>query len=155
MTNSEKRRQYFKKYYQSHKEQCLERYRRNYQRRKELGIVTGDVDIYHTREELQEAETREEGRINWDMWDKAVEQAKNDITNALKDYQGYKKRKPIYVYTINAKIPLFIFENSDEASKTLGINRMVITNQCRTERPYHQKGIIMLYHPINLNEIED
>ena len=148
MTNSEKRRQYFKKYYQSHKEECLERYKRNYQRRKELGIVTGDVDIYHTREELQEAEEREEGRINWNIWDKVQEQTKQDITKALKDHQEPLKRKPIYVYTLNTKIPLIVFKDSDEAATTLNITRMQVTNACRTHKPIYYKGIILSYQPL-------
>lgn len=151
MTNAEKRRQYFKKYYQTHKEQCLERYRRNYQRRKELGIEVGETDIYHNRQELQEAEAREEGKINWDAWDRIVEQTKQDIAKELENYKApnnNRNRKPIYVYTLTSHIPLFKFENSDEAAETLGIPRMIITNHARLLKPLYNKGLYITYQPI-------
>ena len=33
---------------------------------------TNESDLYHTREELQEAEKRQEGKINWSVWDKLI-----------------------------------------------------------------------------------
>lgn len=33
---------------------------------------TNESDLYHTREELMEAEKRGEGAINWDVWDKLI-----------------------------------------------------------------------------------
>lgn len=41
-----------------------------------------DRDLYQTREELQEAEERFEGKINWDKWDKLVSKTKKNIKNA-------------------------------------------------------------------------
>lgn len=40
-----------------------------------------DDELYNTREELMEAEERYEGRINWTMFDKLVEQTKKMINN--------------------------------------------------------------------------
>ena len=40
-----------------------------------------DSELYNTREQLKEAEERYEGRINWNLWDKLVEQTKKMIKN--------------------------------------------------------------------------
>ena len=142
------RQQYFKKYYKEHKDSYNKNWRKYYERRKELGIQVGDTDIYHTREELQEAEEREEGKINWNIWDKVQEQTKQDITNTLKDYKQPSKRKPIYVYTMTTKVPIIVFQDSDEAATTLNITRMQVTNACRTHKPIYYKGIILSYQPL-------
>lgn len=38
-----------------------------------------DIDLYHSREELKEAEERGEGKINWNTWDSIVELTKKDL----------------------------------------------------------------------------
>lgn len=144
------RNQYIKQYYQDHKEEWKERNHLNYLKRKARGIKQDEqIDIYQTREELRDAEEREEGKINWNIWDKVQEETKNDITKALEDYEEPTNRQPIYVYTMTSKMPLFQFKNSDEAEKTLGINRMIITNHARTQRPLYNRGILFSYLPIN------
>ena len=148
MQNSERRRLYYKKYYQEHKDKYNKNWKHYYERRKELGLVDGDTDIYHNRQELQEAEKREEGWINWEAWDRVVEQTKQDIINALKDYKTPSKRKPIYCYTMTTKMPIIVFQDSDEAATTLNITRMQVTNACRTHKPIYYKGIILSYQPI-------
>lgn len=152
MTNSEKRRQYFQRYWKEHKEECKERNRRNYQRRKELGLQVGEIDIYHSVEELKEAEGMGEGKINWEAWDKVVEQTKQQITNALENYKQPSNRKSIYVYTINSKIPIITFKDSDEAATTLNLTRMQVTNHARSHVPIYYKNIILSYTPINEKE---
>lgn len=153
--NSEKKKQYLKRYYQEHKDKYRQNFKKFYQRTKELNLTIGDIDFYQTREELKEAESRGEGKINWTAWDKVVEQTKQQITNALENFEQPLKRKPIYVYVINSKEPLMVFENSDQASQTLGINRMIITNACRSHRPIKDKGIYLSYTPINENTYQD
>lgn len=44
-----------------------------------IGEFSSDDDLYLTREELQEAEARGEGKINWDKWDKIVAQAREKL----------------------------------------------------------------------------
>lgn len=41
-------------------------------RTKTLERVTAEEDLYQTREELQQAERRGEGKINWDVWNSLV-----------------------------------------------------------------------------------
>lgn len=148
MQTAERRRLYYKQYYQQHKDKYNKDWRKYYERRKALGIEVGDQDIYHTITELKEAEERGEGIINWEAWDRIAEQTKQDITNALKDYKTPSKRKPIYCYSMTSKIPLIVFKNSDEAATTLGVNRMIITNHARLLTPLYDKGIILSYQPI-------
>ena len=144
------RNQYKKNYYQNHKEEWKVRNHINYLKRKARGIKQDEpIDIYQTIEELKEAETRGEGKINWDVWQEVIEQTKQDITKALEDYESPSNRQPIYVYTMTSKMPLFQFKNSDEAEKTLGINRMIITNHARSQRPLYNRGILFSYLPIN------
>lgn len=38
-----------------------------------------DSELYNTREQLKEAEERYEGRINWNLWGKLVEETKKYI----------------------------------------------------------------------------
>lgn len=144
------RKAYFKRYYQLHKEKIDERTRRWKEEHKEQ---EGTIDIYQSREELKQWEIDNNTHcINWDIWDKVQEQTKQDITKALKDHQEPLKRKPIYVYTLNTKIPLIVFKDSDEAATTLDINRMIVTNHARTQVPIYYKGIILSYTPINETE---
>lgn len=104
-----------------------------------------EQDIYKTREELKKAE---DGIVNWDKWDELVKKTKKDIAKALKNYTPPNKRKQIYVYTLTSKLPLFIFDDSDKASSTLGIDRMVITNYCNTYKPFYKRGLIFSYKPL-------
>lgn len=39
----------------------------------------GEDDLYVAREQLKEAETRGEGKINWDKWDELVNNTKKDL----------------------------------------------------------------------------
>lgn len=153
MQTAERRRLYYKQYYQQHKDKYNKDWRKYYERRKALGIQVGDQDIYHTIDELKQAEIEEFGEIgnaiNWTKWQELVEQTKNDITNALKDYKQPSKRKPIYCYTMTRKVPIIVFKDSDEAATTLDINRMIVTNHARTQVPIYYKGIILSYTPIN------
>jgi len=41
---------------------------------------TNESDLYQTREELQEAEKRGEGAINWDVWDKLIKEGNESPT---------------------------------------------------------------------------
>lgn len=40
---------------------------------------TFEGDLYQTREELMEAEDRNEGKINWRVWDMLVDKLRNDL----------------------------------------------------------------------------
>lgn len=38
-----------------------------------------DDEVYKTREELKQAEERNEGKIQWEVWDKLIEKTKRDF----------------------------------------------------------------------------
>lgn len=43
--------------------------------------AVSDNDLYLTREELQEAEKRGEGKINWEYWDRHMEESRKFLQN--------------------------------------------------------------------------
>lgn len=45
---------------------------------------SGDEDLYNTREELQDAEERGEGRINWEVWDRIINETRKQISTCCK-----------------------------------------------------------------------
>lgn len=46
---------------------------------------TDDTEVYNTREELKEAEKRNEGRIRWDLFDKLIQLTKEQIETKKKN----------------------------------------------------------------------
>ena len=47
------------------------------------------------------------------------------------------------------KVPIIVFQDSDEAATTLNMTRVQVTNHARTQVPIYYKGIILSYTPIN------
>lgn len=45
---------------------------------------SGDEDLYNTRKELQDAEERGEGRINWEVWDRLIKETRQQISACCK-----------------------------------------------------------------------
>lgn len=102
-TTEQKRKEYFQKYYLKHKED-YQRRSKEFRERRKLGIEAEDDEhYYHSIEELKQAEERHEGKINWDVWDKLVEETKlmlqeiNDIPRNTRK----TNTKPRYVYDTN------------------------------------------------------
>ena len=64
---------------------------------------TAEEDLYQSRDELKEAEERGEGKINWENWDKLVEQTQQQ----LQDYNQHKPTKKSIqrsVYNLNGQL---------------------------------------------------
>ena len=103
-----------------------------------------DKDLYLTREELQEAEKRGEGKINWDKFDELI--AKNreymEAAETIKKY-GFK----VYAYNLEGQL-LQVYENSKQAAETTGVEITIVNNYSKREVPYWNKGIIYLRKPI-------
>lgn len=108
------------------------------------------VDI-NTRKELQQIADEEGRTINWELWDKLVEQTKQDIKEELQDYhyqqqeqqQKHKNNKPfvtVYVYNLDGQF-INQFQTPQEAAKHYGINAITI-NQCmRNKIPYFKQRL--------------
>lgn len=103
-----------------------------------------EKDLYLTREELQEAEKRGEGKINWDKWDELI--AKNrefmEAAETIKRY-GFK----VYAYNLEGQL-LQVYENSKQAAEATGVELTIVNNYSKKETPYWHKGILYLRRPI-------
>lgn len=103
-----------------------------------------EKELYTTREELQEAEKRGEGKINWSKFDELI--AKNrefmEAAETIKKY-GFK----IYCYNLSGQL-LQVYENSKEAAQATGVELTIVNNYSKKETPYWHKGILFLRKPI-------
>ncbi len=103
-----------------------------------------EKDLYLTREELQEAEKRGEGKINWDKFDELI--AKNrefmEAAETIKRY-GFK----VYAYNLEGQL-LQVYENSKEAAQATGVELTIVNNYSKKETPYWHKSLIYLRRPI-------
>lgn len=103
-----------------------------------------EKDLYLTREELQEAEKRGEGKINWDKFDELI--AKNrefmEAAETIKKY-GFK----VYAYNLEGQL-LQVYENSKAAAEATGVELTIVNNYSKRETPYWHKSLIYLRRPI-------
>lgn len=97
------------------------------------------VDI-NSREELQAIADEEFRSINWEVWDKLVEQTKKDIKQEL---QGFERMytKPVFVYDIWKQKVIKTFRNPQECANYYNIPREQVTNYIRDHRVYYKLGI--------------
>ena len=103
-----------------------------------------EKDLYLTREELQEAEKRGEGKINWSKFDELI--AKNrefmEAAETIKKY-GFK----IYTYSLEGQL-LQVYENSKQAAEATGAELTIVNNYSKREVPYFNKSILYLRRPL-------
>lgn len=86
-------------------------------------------ELYQSLEELREAETRGEGKINWNVFNELVSQTKEQITKALEQKPTRKKRKPIptegkktYVYNATTLQLLGKYDAQHQAAIAMGMS---------------------------------
>lgn len=98
-------------------------------------------DLYTSREELQEAELQEEefGKINWDNWDKTVQETKKLIEKELKQFKTNKKRM-VYVYDLQDNL-IQTFPTTDQCASFYGISREQVNVYIRRNVPYKKRNI--------------
>lgn len=120
----------------------------------EKDILKGAEDV-SSRQELMELAQEEYPlpRINWDKWDKLVQQTKQDITEELKKHKPIAQKngripQKVYVYDFKKKL-VKIFSSTQEAADYYSIRREQVTNYAREERPYYKLQIIFKYVQIN------
>lgn len=103
-----------------------------------------EKSLYTTREELQEAEKRGEGKINWDKFDELI--AKNrefmETAETIKRY-GFK----VYAYNLEGQL-LQVYENSKQAAEATGAELTIVNNYSKREVPYFNKSILYLRRPL-------
>lgn len=105
------------------------------------------VDI-NSRKELEDIADEEQIDINWELWDKLVEQTKKDIKKKLKKQPITQKNgrvaPRIFVYNFKQKL-VKTFSSPQEAADYYSIRREQITNYAREEKPYYKLQIIFKY----------
>ena len=113
-----------------------------------------DVDLYQTREELKEAEERCEGRINWEEWDKSVEQTREQLgTTHFKPPQPKprhnNRRYAVYVY--DSKLNLIgEYPSTTQCGKAFGLHNRSISYWIEQGRPHKTLGLTFLTHKLSL-----
>lgn len=97
------------------------------------------VDI-NSREELQAIADEEDREINWELWDKLVEQTKKDIKEELKGFERMYTN-PVFVFDIWKQKVIKTFKNPQECAKYYGVSRELVTNYIRENRIYYKLGL--------------
>ena len=107
----------------------------------EKDILKGAEDV-SSRQELMELAQEEDPSptINWDKWDKLVQQTKQDIKEELKGFERIYTN-PVFVYDIWKQRVIKIFKSPQECAKYYGVSRELVTNYIRDNRIYYKLGL--------------
>lgn len=97
------------------------------------------VDI-NSREELQALADEEDRTINWELWDKLVEQTKQDIKEELKGFERMYTN-PVFVFDIWKQKVIKTFKNPSDCADFYGISREQVTNYIREGKCYYKQGV--------------
>lgn len=97
------------------------------------------VDI-NSREELQAIADKEDREINWELWDKLVEQTKKDIKEELKGFERMYTN-PVFVYDIWKQRVIKTFKSPQECANYYGIAKELIHTYIRDHRVYYKQGV--------------
>jgi hypothetical protein len=97
------------------------------------------VDI-NSREELQALADEEDREINWELWDKLVEQTKQDIKQEL---QGFERMytNPVFVFDIWKQKVIKTFKNPSDCANYYNIAKELVHKYIRDHRVYYKLGI--------------
>ena len=97
------------------------------------------VDI-NSREELQALADEEDRTINWELWDKLVEQTKQDIKEELKGFERMYTN-PVFVYDIWKQRVIKTFKNPSDCANYYNIAKELVHKYIRDHRVYYKLGI--------------
>lgn len=104
-----------------------------------------ESSLYLTREELQAAEERGEGKIRWDVFDKLV--AKNrEFMEAIENTptEPITKRDrnfKVYVYSLQGQL-LDVCNTTKQASEKYDVGMVEIARYSKQEIPYYKKQLL-------------
>ena len=97
------------------------------------------VDI-NSREELQALADEEDRTINWELWDKLVEQTKKDIKEELKGFERMYTN-PVFVFDIWKQKVIKTFKNPSDCASYYNIAKELVHKYIRDHRVYYKLGI--------------
>lgn len=107
----------------------------------EKDILKGAEDV-SSRQELMELAQDEDPSpsINWDKWDKLVQQTKQDIKEELKGFERIYTN-PVFVYDIWKQRVIKIFKSPQECANYYNISRELVNTYIRDHRVYYKQGV--------------
>ena len=143
------RKEYFRQYRLAHLEDYNRR-SKEFQERRRQGIEIQDK-YYTTREELKEAEERDEGRINWDVWQSLVEKTKQELASIT--FPKQNNGIPKWVYQASTGKLIGHYENTQEvldAFPQLNLTRAAVNYYAMTGKPYYKLDLFFSNEPIIL-----
>lgn len=107
----------------------------------EKDILKGAEDV-SSRQELMELAQEEDPlpTINWDKWDKLVQQTKQDIKEELKGFERIYTN-PVFVYDIWKQRVIKIFKSPQECANYYNISRELVNTYIRDHRVYYKQGV--------------
>lgn len=122
----------------------------------EKDILDGfQLDIT-SREELMEL-AKGEGLthpINWDVWEKTVQQTKEIIEQVVGDETILSRQlKDVYAYDLNTGEEIGHYTSAQEAAEALNVIKGTIQHYAWKERPYLTKELFFSYEPITKQEV--
>ena len=117
----------------------------------EKDILKGAEDV-SSRQELDDLAEEEGIEVNWELWDKLVEQTRKDITKELKKYKPIVQKngrmpQTVYVYNSNERL-IKTFSSTQEAADYYNIRKEQVTNYAREQKIYYKLQIMFTTKPI-------
>lgn len=117
----------------------------------EKDILKGAEDV-SSRQELDDLAEEEGIEVNWNRWDKLVQETKQDITKELKKHKPIVQKngripQTVYVYNPNERL-IKTFSSTQEAADYYHIRREQVTNYAREQKLYYKLQIMFRTKPI-------
>jgi hypothetical protein len=104
-----------------------------------------ESSLYLTREELQAAEARGEGAINWSKFDELIAKNREEmasIENAPTEPVNKRERNfKIYVYSLQGQL-LDVCDTTKQASDKYDVGMVEIARYSKQEIPYYKKQLL-------------
>ena len=119
----------------------------------------GGSEMYQSVEELKEAENnpKECGRINWDVWNRVVQEGRQQLSELFNDKGNVKpikerQFKEIWVYDFNGNLKGH-FSSAKETAERMNLNKGTIAQMAWRKKPYYTMSLIFSYHELTKDEV--
>ena len=99
-----------------------------------------EKSLYTTREELQAAEARGEGKIRWDVFDRLIAKNREEMT-LIEAPKKQKRNFKIYVYSLQGQL-LDVCDTTKQASEKYDVEIGQVIAYSRQEIPYYKKQLL-------------
>lgn len=104
-----------------------------------------EKNLYLTREEIQAAEARGEGKINWDVFDRLIAKNREEMASieelptepVTKRDRNFK----VYVYSLQGQL-LDVCDTTKQASEKYDVGAVEIARYSKQEIPFYKKKLL-------------